>query len=185
MIIENFLHLTAYIEAQSQHDDLTAVPIPLVADHLQVTPAAIVAMLKTDRLDGVKIGNSTMVKLASLQRRHDERSKEVEIVFEYLKQRAKNGTRVIFYEPVMAAVNMTPRVPAHRTRIGQILGEVSKRTYKEKGVLLSILVHQKTAGVTRPGKGFFKLAHDDIELSWDDEDEFVREQTDKVLKAYR
>jgi hypothetical protein len=185
MIVENFPHLTAYIEAQSQHDDLTAVPIPLVADHLQVTPAAVVAMLKTDRLDGVKIGSSTLVKLASLQRRQNDRSKEVEIVFQYLKKCAKDGKRVIFYEPVMAAVNMTPRVPAHRTRIGQILGEVSERTYKEKGVLLSVLVHQKTAGVTRPGKGFFKLAHDDIGLSWQDEDDFVREETDKVLEAYR
>lgn len=185
MNIEIFDNLSHYIETYTQERDLAAVPIPLVADHLQVTPAAVVAMLKTDRLDGIKIGNNTLVKLASLQRRQDERSKEIDIVFQYLRKCARDGVRVIFYEPVMVAVDMTPRVPAHRTRIGQILGDVSTRTYEEKGVLLSVLVHQKTAGTTRPGKGFFKLARDNFGLTWENEDAFVEQQTDRAIQAYR
>lgn len=179
-----FNNLCAYLLAHDARGDLAAVPVPLVADHLSVSSAAVAAMLKDGRLEGVRIGSNVLVTLASLQARETKRAGEESVTQRYLEKCAKERVRVIFYEPVMAQVGMTPRVPAHRTRIGNILGEISRKSYAQDGVLLSVLVHQKTAGVTHPGKGFFKLAREELNLPYIDADAFVEEQTDKVLAAY-
>jgi len=184
MQVERFDSLADYVSAQATQGDLAAVPIPLVADHLQVSSPAVVAMLNDGRLDGVRIGKNTLVTLSSLQARQTKLSGQESTVYKYLMKRAKEGVRAIFYEPVMAQVGMSPRVPAERSRIGSILGVISEKTFEEDGVLLSVLVHQKKAGVTRPGLGFFNLARH-LKLPVRDEDAFVKEQTDKVLAAYR
>ena len=183
MQVDCFDSLADYIATQTAKGDLAAVPIPLVAEHLQVSSPAVAAMLSDGRLDGVRIGKNTLVTLSSLQARQTKRAGQESTVHKYLMKRAKEGIRTIFYEPVMAQVGMSPRVPADRKRIGGILGAISEKTYKEDGVLLSVLVHQKKAGTTRPGNGFFDLARD-LKLHWKDDDAFVREQTDKVLTAY-
>lgn len=183
MQVEVFDTLAHYITAQTTQGDLAAVPVPLVAEHLEVTPAAVTAMLTDGRLDGVRIGKNTLVTLASLQARQTKRAGEESSIYKYLRKRAKEGARVIFYEPIMAQVGMTPRVPADRTRIGGILGKVSERSYAENGVLLSVLVHQKKAGTTRPGKGFFDLARH-LGYQWVDDDAFIKAETDKVMKVY-
>jgi hypothetical protein len=86
----------------------------------------------------------------------------------------------------MEKIGLDWRVPADRSRIGSILGEISERTAevdKRQKLMLTVLVHRKTAGVTRPGKGFFDLARD-LGHTFNDEDEFVRRHTDKVIEAF-
>jgi hypothetical protein len=183
MQVDSFDSLADYIATQTTKGDLAAVPIPLVAEHLNVSSPAVAAMLSDGRLDGVRIGKNTLVTLSSLQARQTKRAGQESTVHKYLMKRAKEGVRAIFYEPVMAQVGMTPRVPADRTRIGGILGAISEKSYEEDGVLLSVLVHQKTAGTTRPGKGFFDLARH-LGFKWTDDNKFIKDQTDKVLAAY-
>jgi hypothetical protein len=107
----------------------------------------------------------------------------IKIVEKFLEGQAKAGVRAIFYEPVMSQINLSWRSPPDRIKIGGILAEVSKRSFKRHGILLSILVHQKKAGITRPGSGFLPLARE-LGLRWSNDDRFLEEQTDKVLQAY-
>jgi hypothetical protein len=192
MPIESFKTLADYIKAQTKRDHLAGVPIPLVAEHLDVSPAAVTAMLNQpdgarNRLDGVRIGKTsktTLVTLASLRARKTRYDDEVDSIYEYLREHAKGGTRAIFYDPVMTQVGLTWRVPADCGRIGGILAGVSKKSLEKHRVLLSVLVHQKRAGVTRPGDGFFELLSE-LRIEFDNRDRFVEEETDKVLAAYR
>ena len=46
-----------------------------------------------------------------------------------------------------------------------------------------MLVHKKTAGRSKPGNGFFDLAHG-LGYEWDDADEFVEEEIQKVWALY-
>lgn len=183
MQVDRFDSLAEYINTQTDKGDLAAVPIPLVAKHLNVSSPAVNAMLNDGRLDGVRIGNSTLVTLSSLQARQTRQAGHERTIQKYLTRVAQAGTRVVFYEPVMAQVGMTPRIPADRSRIGGILGAVSENTYAKDGVLLSVLVHQKRAGTTRPGSGFFDLARK-LGFKWDNDDVFVKRQTDKVIATY-
>lgn len=183
MPIDRFESVSEYITMQTANGDLAALPIPLVAEYLDVSSPAVNAMLKDGRLDGVRVGKSTLVLLNSLQARETKRAGEENSIYKYLKKCARIGNRAVFYEPVMAQVGMTPKIPAHRSRIGWILGQISRKTYAEDGVLLSVLVHQKKAGTTRPGTGFFDLAMD-LGFKYMDQDAFVKAQTDKVMKAY-
>jgi predicted transcriptional regulator len=183
---EEFATLKEYLELQADWG-LAGVPVPVVAEHLRVTPAAVSAMLKNGRLRGVKIGKkkkTTLVTLASLQAREAELVEEVKKVEAYLEKLAKKKTRAVFYEPVMDEIDLNWRVPADRNHIGVILANVSKRSSKNKGVLLSVLVHKKRPGVTRPSDGFFELLRE-LKIPYDDADEFVRQETDKVLATYK
>jgi hypothetical protein len=63
------------------------------------------------------------------------------------------------------------------------LGGVSRRTFDEFGVLLSVIVHRNTSGTTSPGAGFFELA-EALELEWDDEDALVATAMEKVWEHY-
>ena len=82
----------------------------------------------------------------------------------------------------MRPLGLSWTVPQHRRRIGEILGEISRKSTREKGVLLSILVHGKGTG--RPGPGFFTLALEELGYRWDNEDDFVAMETERVFAAY-
>lgn len=162
---------------------LAVMPVPVVADHLGKTSAAITAMIRAGKLEEIRIKNNRFVKVSSLLDLQDEFENQIRVVTDYLVKLAKNGTHKVYYEPVMTEVDMSPSVPADRTKIGHILGEISQKTYDEKRLLLSVLVHRKAPGTTRPGPGFFDLARH-MGFEWDDDDEFVKKQTKLVLKAY-
>lgn len=175
--------LDDYIKAFAKDRELAIVPIPMVAEHLDRTAPAVTAMINTGKLEEIKIGKNRFVALKSLVDLGEAFDKQVDIVMRYLIKQVKKGVSVVFYEPVMAQVGMKTTVPADRTKIGAILGKVSERSYEEKGVLLSVIVHRKTLGTTGPGPGFFSLA-ENMEFEWEDDDAFVTRETKKVMKAY-
>lgn len=177
----NYETLTDYISAYRDNPSIVGLPVPVVAEHLGVTPAAIAARVRAGSMQGLKIGRHSFVSLKSILDDEDKMAADVKVIEKYLWKIAKAGTPAIFYEPVMTAVGLTHRVPAERNRIGAILGKVSEQSQDECKVMLSVLVHRKTAGVTRPGPGFFDLARH-LEFEFDDEDEFVKDQTAKVLR---
>jgi hypothetical protein len=177
--------LDDYIKAFAKNRELAIIPIPLVADHLGKSGPAVSAMLRDERLEEIKIGKNRFVGLKSLVDMQDQFDKQVDVVERDLVKQAKKGVEAVYYEPVMAQVGMNTHIPADRNKIGIILGEISERSQAEKGVMLSVLVHRKTLGTTNPGPGFYGLARN---LGYDCEDndsDFVRKQTARVLKAYR
>jgi hypothetical protein len=180
-----FETLDDYIKAFSKDRELAVIPIPLVAEHLERSGPAVTAMLRTGRLDEIRIGKNRFVGLKSLVDMQEEFDKQVEVVERYLIKQVRKGIGAVFYEPVMAQVGMDTGIPADRTKIGNILGAISRRSQDENKVMLSVLVHRKTLGTTNPGPGFFALARSLGYECADNENEFVRKQTARVMKAYR
>jgi len=108
-------------------------------------------------------------------------AQKVDTVYQALVESARKGKRKVHYDPVMKLVGLDHHLAAHRNEIGKILAEVSRRSHRKKGVLLSVLVHGKTTG--RPGTGFESIARE-LGFKWRDKDRFVQEQIDLVLKAF-
>jgi hypothetical protein len=102
----------------------------------------------------------------------------------FIESRARAGEKFLFNEPIMDVVGLKPAIPADRAAIGAILGEISAQTKRESNILLSVLVHRKSAGRTRPGREFRNLAKM-LGYDFDDYDDFLKRETQKVLKHDR
>jgi hypothetical protein len=163
------------------------LPLQMVADHLGVSRAAVDQMLRNEggrsRLVAVMIDGQRFVDARSVIAREDNRERDVSAVRHYLEERARDGHPSVFYEPVMDKIGRSWRVPADRSYIGSILGEISEGTHAENRFLLSVLVHRKTGVKTRPGEGFFQLAKK-LKYNWKAKD-FIESETKRVLDYYR
>lgn len=177
-------YLEAYRDDPYGHGVL---PVPLVAEYLSRSAPAVTAMLKAGSLSEITIGKNRFVQTASLLERDDAEAKDVATVRKYLMDMIARGETVTFYEPIMEIIGLTTTTPAHRTKIGGILDKISKDSHQEKGVVLSVLVHRKTAGATRPGPGFWGMAESEglFDPDKQDRDDFVREHTKLVLRKYK
>lgn len=177
-------YLEAYRDDPYSHGVL---PVTLVAEYLDRSAPAVTAMLKAGSLTEITIGKNRFVQTSSLLEKDDAEAKDVATVRKYLMDMISRGETVTFYEPIMQAIGLTTTTPAHRTRIGAILDRISKDSHEEKGVVLSVLVHRKTAGTTRPGPGFWGMAESEglFNPKEQDRDEFVRDHTKLVFKRYK
>ena len=184
MSISQFGDTAAYLNAFANGNAPALLPAQLVAEHINVTLPTVKRMLQDNRLSGVRISKNLFISVPSLQKRERQFEEEVLTIERYLKNLARGGERSVFYEPVMELVGLTHKIPADRTTIARMLGEVSRRSQEEDQVLLSVVVHKKTSGSTLPSEGFFPWA-EELGYEWDDEYEFVEQQTDRVLNTYK
>lgn len=165
------------------------IPVTAVADHLGKSAPGITAAMRAGTLGEIKIGKTKFVSAASLLDRAAEEKRQEKVVKRYLLNMIKNGQRSTFYGPLMAELGMETTIPWHRNRIGAILDSVSKESHRDKKrkVVLSVLVHAKTSGTTRPGPGFWGMVEAEglFDPETMDRDEFVKKHTDAVFKAYK
>lgn len=180
-----------YLQALEHDPSLAILPLQMVADHRGVTRAAIDRMVRIGQLEEIRIESTRYVRASSLRGIRDEFERKVAVVRSYLEKAARQGETCVFYEPVMKIVGLSPKVPADRTAIGAILGRISEITWalpKKDRHLLSVIVHRKTPGITRPGPGFITLAEDLHENAglpdWEDEDDLIERETRRVLGFY-
>lgn len=176
-------YLEAYKDDPYNHGIL---PIPLVAEYLERSAPAVSAMLKAGSLTEIVIGKNKFVQTSSLLEKDGAEAKDVAKVRAYLMDMITRGEASTFYDPIMKIIGLTTTTPAHRTRIGAILDKISRDTHEEKGVVLSVLVHRKTAGTTRPGPGFWGMVQSEglYDPKKQDKDDFIREHTKLVMKKY-
>lgn len=176
-------YLEAYRDDPYNHGVL---PIPLVAEYLDRSAPAVTAMLKAGSLTEISIGKNRFVQTASVLEKDDTEAKDIATVRGYLMNMIARGETATFYEPIMEIIGLTTTTPAHRTKIGAILDRISKDSHEEKGVVLSVLVHRKTAGTTRPGPGFWGMVESEglYDPEKQDKDDFIREHTKLVMKEY-
>lgn len=177
-----FEDIDDYIE-HCKTDPLPVLPIPIVAEYIGITPSGVTGRLKRGTLEQVKIGKSKFVSVRSLLKLNEDFDQKVSVVRAELEKLARQGVDSVFYGPIMSVLGLSSQVPADRNEIGWILGAVSEKSCEENGTLLTVLVHRKAPGATMPGPGFFSLAGD-LGFEWDDDREFVEEQTRRVLKVY-
>jgi hypothetical protein len=178
----SFDEISDYLRALRADPSLAVIPFQMAADGWGVSRAAIDGMVRSSKLDEVRIAGTRYVRATSLQKLFDEKDEQVAKVREFVEEHARRR-EVVFYAPVMERVGLNWRVPADRRRIGALLGAVSEQTYGEFGVLLTAIVHRDTSGQTGPGPGFFGLAKS-LELEWDDDDVFVATEMEKTWKHY-
>jgi hypothetical protein len=171
-----------YLRALKEDPGLAVISFQMAADGWDVSRAAIDGMVRSGKLEEVRINRTRCVRATSLQKFFDKWDEQVAQVREFVEEYARRR-EVVFYAPVMEQVGLNWRVPADRSRIGALLGAVSEQTYDEFGVLLTAIVHRDTSGQTGPGPGFFGLAKS-LELEWDDDDVFVATEMEKTWKHY-
>ena len=183
--------LDEYLDAVAAHptEDLSLVPVPLLAENDDVTTSAIYGRINRGTLEEIRVGKQRFVSRRSLMRLRVKRLERIEQTEKFLMELAAKGEVRTFYEPVMENVGLTWRLPADRDTIGWDLGAVSRGSYARDKVLLSVLVHRKGTGATMPSAGFFYLAEDlGFDISEESEPEekraFVEEQTRLVLEKY-
>jgi hypothetical protein len=181
--MQEFADLDAYLAASSGDEDLAFLPVPIVADYLGISSPAVTARLKSGSLEEVRIGKQRFVSRRSLVALREADQDMIQRTEAFLMDLAAKGEARVFYDPVMSNVGLRWQVPAHRDKIGWVLGAVSERSYENHGVLLSVLVHKKTPGDTLPSGGFFTLAE---HLGFDTEDwhSLVARETRKVLRKF-
>jgi hypothetical protein len=171
-----------YIDALSRNPQLAVVSMQMAADFREVSRAAIDRMVGVGQLRVVKIKNTRCVLAYDLIKLAAAFDHQVRIVQDYLEEAAASRN-IVFYEQVMKILGMSRKVPADRTKIGTILGRVSEMSFRKHKILLSVVVHRKTAGRTVPGPGFLALARE-LEFTWQDDRLFVEQQGERVFDHY-
>ncbi|ABL70355.1 hypothetical protein [Paracoccus denitrificans] len=182
-----FESVEAYVRAYSKDRSLAVMPVPMAADLFGITGAGIVSRVRNGVLGEIRISGTRYVTMGSVLDAISKTDREVEIVKAYLEQQARHGVVSVEYAPVMELLGLSSKLSADRTKIGWILGEVSRRSYREKGVLLSVVVHRKNTSMPSEN-GFFGLVNaliEDWEDHYNDRESFVEAETKRVLKAYR
>ena len=101
-------------------------------------------------------------------------------LYRTLKDIARRQT-TIHYEDIAPMLDLDIHDPADRVRIGQILGDISRKEHDVGRPMLSAVVTLK--GDERPGTGFFELGQElGLAAGTDNERFFIREL--KRLHAY-
>jgi len=179
MIFDNATH---YIRALASDSRLSIVPVQLAADAWGVSRAAIDAMLRDGRLEEIRVDKTRYVSAESLIKLLNEWDKQIAKLRKQIELYASKR-EVVFYAPLMETVGLRSTVPADRKLIGELLGEISEKTYADDKILLSAIVHRQSTGTTSPGPGFFGLANA-LGMNVEDESRFLAKQMDKVWSHY-
>ena len=181
-----------YIRAVAGDPSLALIPIPMAAELFGITGAGIAARVKSGTLRGIKVGGSRYIILDSVVATLKKFDEEVSKVRVYLEDHAQKGVSSVEYGPVMGLLGLSSTLSADRTKIGWILGAVSRQTFDDGKGLLSVIVHRK--GTKMPSEnGFFGLVDslveygliDDWEKKYNSREDFVAAETRRVIKAYK
>jgi hypothetical protein len=175
-----FSSLDSYLQSLKRNPSLSLLPMQVVADHRGVTRAAVDSMLRAGKLTEIKINKVRYVQAASVIALDDAVEEQIRIVRSFIEEKAIAG-QTVTYEPVMATIGLSTRVPADRKRIGMLLGKISGRSYDEHQILLTAIVIRSTG---KPGPGFESLV-DSIGIDYEDIDELVEAEAKKVFKHYK
>lgn len=161
------------------------IPTPFAASALGVEQTTVRAYMRNAQLEPFMItseweeawtGVSARSLLKELKRRDQVVTDLIEPIMLDLKQL---GGELIEYGKLMPKHGLSASNPHHRNLIGVVLGEVSKRSYADHKVLLSVQVVRKQDHM--PSEPFFDLAVDlGAMREGVDHDEFTKSHLKKV-----
>lgn len=168
-----------------------AIGIPAAAALLDREEATVRRMIADGRLDAVSVADEEgrartyvlVVPLHEMLRARDqERADQIDTLTASLEDAARKEEAASYGE-LMAEIGLHWRQPSHRKRTGVLLAQISKRSRKDRGCLLSVLAVRKNTG--RPNDQFFELAAEMGLLDEDDDrDDFLAEQRRLVFARY-
>lgn len=179
--MHTFPDVRTYLSALTADPALAVIGTGMAAKALNLKRGAIEQRIARGSLEAVRIGSSVHVIAKSVATVLDRYEKLVSTIDAKLRGLAKKrGT--ITYKPLMQSIGLDHRLSNERKRIGEVLGEVSRRSFKEKKVMLSVLVIDKVRGL--PSTGFYSLYEELFEEAIEDERAVFEDQRDKVFRAY-
>lgn len=182
--VKSFDTVSDYLAELANDPELAILPLQMVADHLGLTRAAVDRMVRIGQLEEIRIEKTRFVSAESLYKRQQEHRHKVAKVRVFLEDCARER-RIVTYEPVMEKIGLSPSIPADRTAIGKILGDILKKSWRKDRILLTAIVHRKTTGKTRPGPGFAAVLEEIEDFpEYEDEDAMVTEAIQKVWDHY-
>ncbi len=177
----NFADEEAYVNAFAKNPALAIMGVGMVAKMIGIQRPAVEKRIEKGTLKGIKVGNSMHVLthsiLDNLQKEHKMRAQ----VFDTLVNIARGHT-TIPYSALMAQIGLDYRLSPHRKKIGEILGSISEETFAAKGVLLSVLVVDKTTGM--PSDSFWWLFERLTGKGFKNHDAVMASHKQKVYKLY-
>ncbi|MDZ7907909.1 MAG: hypothetical protein U5N10_06715 [Gemmobacter sp.] len=175
--------------------DLTAgrrtaiIPATLAAEALGETANAFTKRLKSGDLPTIKIGERTYLSADYVADEIKKKLRQSADIREHVERVARRGGK-IFYGELMDLVGMSWKSPPDRKRIGHLLGELSRDTFKQQRIFLSSIVHRKAAEPTGPGPGYFDLItgladeHDDVDYIPGEDEQGMTERHMKAVWAF-
>lgn len=167
-----------------------AVSSAAAALYLGVSRSRVDVLIKTGRLTKVKVTNGQralkLIATDSLRKYKEERDGTPEcreLLTKKLTELAKKK-RTVAYQEVMTLCGLRTGNPRDRAKIGALLGAVSGKSFRDKGVLLSVVVVTK-GGKQMPNESFFALAEQLGAKSPEmGKEEFFKEHTRKLFKMF-
>ena len=133
----------------------SALPIPVVARWMRVTPPAIRSMVRRGVLQPVSIGTITLVSAVSLRDWYAEFEAEVKKTRKVLTKAARKA-KPISYSDLLRKLGRDYTQPADRRRLGRLLEAVSAQSFLEQEALLGVWAISKATGM--PKYGVWELA---------------------------
>ena len=107
-------------------------------------------------------------------------SKRAAIVRNLLEKHGKTGTRVL-YQQVMDLTMLSVGDPDDSRIIDKILGDITRASFAESGILLGVLVHEKGSSNSILGDAFFDLVKS-LGYTYQHANKFVEQQTIKIYE---
>ncbi|CTQ33136.1 hypothetical protein [Jannaschia rubra] len=177
-IKRDFEETEGWLRALTKGLPVAIMPNPLAAEALGESSNAISKKVKNGDVPVITIGERRYISADFVAERVEaERALKASIIHK-LEHVARNGA-TIFYGELMEMVGMKWQSPPDRSKIGYILGAISRKTFEEEGILLSALVHRKGPEPTSPGPGYRELMaslredHDDLDFDPEEDQEIM------------
>ena len=186
--------LDEYIKAyEAEPEKYAVISVAMAADHLGITSAAIGQRIKSGQLQGLTIeGNAKnwrVVMLHSLvESIRSKRERNQSIIAKTKKVlttiAANKSKPTIAYSVLMERVGLNYRNPHDRKLIGELLGQITRESFEQDKLMLSVLAVEKNTGL--PTESFFLLAEElgTFDFEEDDYEEFFESQCRKVCRRY-
>ncbi len=166
----HYANLDRYLR-EAELSSGSALPIPVVARWMSVTPPAIRSMLRRGVLQPVSIGTLTLVSAISLRDWQAAFEAEVKKTRKVLLKAARKS-KPISYGDLLNKLGRDYTHPADRRRLGRLLDMVSAQSYLEHQALLSAWAISKATGM--PKYGVWELAEEHgIRVKGEDRETFV------------
>lgn len=187
-----FSSVAEWVQAVAKGRPVAIMPASMAAEVLGLTENTIKTQLKSGTKPGmsIMIDGKAYVSVEYVQDQIEAWEADVAKIRSKLERIASRREKIT-YGDLMAAFDMSSRSARDRNKIGYVLGYISRQTWEEHGIFLSVIVHRKGPEPTTPGPGYEGLLvsmMDEYEGFYFDPDrdlsETVAEHLEKVWNFY-
>lgn len=151
-----FEDVATWLTAVAEGRAVAIMPSSLASEALDESANALTKKLKNGAIPAIVIGGRSFISADFVNDELVKRRQVLDCVQKNVERVARRRGK-IFYGELMEAVGMSWQNPPDRSKIGVLLGELSRWSYKKHGVFLSSIVHRKTPDPTSPGPGYMTL----------------------------